>query len=316
MVLSDNAQNYAPLLEPTKGGSSVGTVLHDMLHGVTWVEVLAGGAAGLGEHLGMFPFDTIKTRMQEGNTPFVATARSMLTRERWTHLYRGCVPVVVSAVPAHGAYFGIYETTKRAFGGGNHHGHHGHDSNWAIAVSASCATAAHDAVSVPFDVVKQRMQVDAVGKYTSSVQCFRNVFKHEGLASLYRSLPTTICMNAPQVVCHWLVYEAIKTFLVARNLAPQVEKEEDETAGCFIIAGLAAGTCAAVVSTPLDNIKTQLQLGQNKTFSEAGHKIFRQRGIVGFWTGVLPRACYMAPSAAIVMTTYEFTKNALAFLEE
>jgi solute carrier family 25 iron transporter 28/37 len=319
-------QAQAPLAFTPGSGSS------SLLHGMTVVEVIAGGAAGLGEHLCMFPFDTIKTRMQEANRSFVPTLTQMLRKERWSNLYRGCVPVVVAAVPAHGAYFGIYEAAKRAMI--TRSGSSSDTSrNMAIAVSASCATAAHDFVSVPFDVIKQRMQVDAVHRFPSSLSCFRELLKTEGVASLFRSLPTTVCMNAPQVVCHWIVYETIKKFLIERHMAHSAAdllhpssffartegegggEDENESAWSFILAGLCAGSCAAVVSTPLDNIKTSLQLGQQAAFRESAKSIFRERGLVGFWTGVLPRALYMAPSAAIVMTTYEFTKNALSFLE-
>lgn len=276
----------------------------------------------------MFPFDTVKTRMQEANRAFVPTLSQMLRQERWSNLYRGCVPVVVAAVPAHGAYFGIYEASKRALVTPDASAA---DKNLAIAASASLATVAHDFVSVPFDVVKQRMQVDVQHRFPSSLRCFQDVLRNEGVGSLYRSLPTTVCMNAPQVVCHWVVYEAVKRMLrhsgkpapeasadkLASFLA-QTEGEggaEEDATLSVMLAGLCAGTCAAVVSTPLDNVKTSLQLGQHTSFAVAGRAILRERGVAGFWTGVVPRALYMAPSAVIVMTTYEFTKSALSFLE-
>jgi solute carrier family 25 iron transporter 28/37 len=274
----------------------------------------------------MFPFDTIKTRMQEANTSFLPTVSQILRRERWSNLYRGCVPVVVAAVPAHGAYFGIYEATKREMM--NQTG----NRNWAIAVSASCSTAGHDIVSVPFDVVKQRMQVDVGRQFQSSMSCLRTILATEGAASLFRSLPTTVAMNAPHFVCHWMVYEAIKSCLIAEQEAASAPlfqahsllaategegggAEGDEATWKFVLAGLCAGTCAAFVSTPLDTVKTSLQLGQNTRFTDSIRRIFRERGVIGFWSGVVPRALYMAPSAAIVMTTYEFTKRALSFLE-
>ena len=70
---------------------------------------------------------------------------------------------------------------------------------------------------------------------------------------------------------------------------------------------------AAAVSTPLDNIKTQLQLGHHKSAALAMAAITKERGLIGgFFKGVVPRVCHMAPSAAITLTTYEAMKTLLA----
>lgn len=281
------------------GGHSHGMDEHALADGFALHEVLAGATAGLAEHLAMFPFDTIKTRMQDEGHTFRMTMNKVIKTEPWRHLYRGCVPVLCSAVPAHGAYFGVYEAAKRRFGADQ--------SNYGIALAAACATMAHDAVSIPFDVVKQRMQVDASNQYRNSLDCCRSILRSEGVSALFVSLPTTVAMNIPHMATQWLVYETIKDSLVRRG------EVEDESALHFVLAGLAAGGCAAAVSTPLDNIKTQLQLGHYKSAAEAVTAIARQRGVLGgFFKGALPRVCHMAPSAAITLTTYEAMKSLLA----
>lgn len=274
--------------------------------GMTTKEIIAGGVAGLAEHIGMFPFDTIKTRMQSEAKTFTVVVTGIVRNERWTHLYRGCVPVLWSAVPAHGAYFSIYEATKRKMSTAGED-----DSTAGIAVSAAFATVAHDTVSIPFDVVKQRMQVDAAGVHRNSFACFRHVVRSEGVSALFVALPTTTLMNIPHMTTQWLVYEKIKRLLLRRG------EEENEMAVHFVLAGLAAGASAACISTPLDNIKTRLQLGMDKSFVAAAKNIYAAHGyrLSGFWTGVVPRICNMAPSAAITLVTYESVKNALRFLD-
>lgn len=134
-----------------------------------WSELFAGATAGLAEHLLMFPFDTVKTRMQSGTSRSLKTAfRSIFREERFAHLYRGCVPVLASAVPAHAAYFSAYEAFKRLFG---------KYDNIGIAICACSSAAAHDVISTPFDVVKQRMQMDKRRTYKSSYQCFGHILK-------------------------------------------------------------------------------------------------------------------------------------------
>ncbi|KAG5499142.1 hypothetical protein GH5_03849 [Leishmania sp. Ghana 2012 LV757] len=264
-------------------------------------EVVAGGAAGFAEHFLMFPCDTVKTRMQGGRARSIRhVVRHVWNHERLTHLYRGCVPVLVSAIPAHGVYFSVYEALKRLFG---------KDTNVAIAVAASFATVAHDSVSTPFDVVKQRMQMDQRRCFTTSVECARRIVRSEGIGALFASLPTTVVMNIPHFSAYWLAYEG---FLASRGQG-SVRHREDEVTVDYLAAGFVAGACAAVVSFPFDTVKTHLQLGHALGFRHTLRELIRQRGIRGVFSGVVPRILYTAPSGAIMMTTYETVKNALAF---
>lgn len=295
------------------------------VEGMSLREVIAGSVAGFTEHIGMFPFDTIKTRMQSEGLSFRAVVTQMLYHERWAHLYRGCAPVLCSAVPAHGAYFSIYEAMKRKLRGRNSlddgsttaagsssssSSSHHHDRTHHIILAAASATLAHDAVSIPFDVVKQRMQIDSEDRFRNSWHCFKSVVRKEGIGALFLSLPTTTIMNIPHVATQWIVYERMKRFLRLQD------EEENELAVHFVLAGLAAGSAAASVSTPLDNVKTRLQLGRNHTFSSAVRDIYANRGIAGFWRGVLPRMMNMAPSSALTLATFEVMKNSLAFMDQ
>lgn len=276
----------------------------DEILAMTPLEMVAGGIAGFCEHTVMFPCDTIKSRMQQrateaGHRSMRDTFVRVLREERVTHLYRGCTPVVMSAVPAHAAYFGLYEATKRAVGGDA--------AAPQYAAAAAAATFGHDAVSTPFEVVKTRMQVDSERRFASSFGCARSILRSEGIMALFVSFPTTVCMNVPQIATHWIVYESCKAYLTEVR-----HQQEDEKAFHFIASGLLAGACAAVVSAPLDVVRTQLQLG-NPIHNPArlAQFVYARGGIQGLFTGVVPRICFMAPSAAIVMTVYEKTKVAL-----
>eukprot|EP00662_Eupelagonemidae_sp_cell21_P049905 gene49905-35433_t len=68
----------------------------------------------------------------------------------------------------------------------------------------AAACAAHDTCSVPFDVVKQRLQEGAVSRGSSGCrsggcrgasEVAAWMWRREGAAAFYRSLPTTIAMN-------------------------------------------------------------------------------------------------------------------------
>ncbi|CCW67260.1 unnamed protein product [Phytomonas sp. Hart1] len=261
-------------------------------------ELIAGAVAGFAEHVIMFPFDTIKTRVQSGSICGISDAFCGAWKgERIWHMYRGCMPILLSALPAHASYFGAYEAFKRITG----------DSNVGVAMSASIATIAHDTVSTPFDVIKQRMQMDRTRNFKSSFRCCKYILKCEGLRAMYVSLPTTVLMNVPHSATYWLVYEAF--FSIFNNSS--CKSEEDHITFDYLAAGFLAGAGAAVVSFPMDTIKTHLQLGHGQGFSPVLRDLISKRGMRGIFAGVLPRILYTAPSGALMMVAYQTTKDIL-----
>ena len=61
----------------------------------------------------------------------------------------------------------------------------------AHASAGVLSTIVHDGVMTPFDVAKQRMQMDG-SSYRSFVHCLTSVVRTEGVAALYVALPTTV----------------------------------------------------------------------------------------------------------------------------
>ena len=108
-------------------------------------------------------------------------------------------------------------------------------------------------------------------------------------------------MNLPHCVTHWIVYERAKKLL-------GISGEEDEFTPTFAAAGFAAGACAAFVSTPFDVVKTELQLQKARHLTDASRNIWLRAGIRGFMTGAVARIGFIAPSAMVLMSTYEAVK--------
>lgn len=258
-------------------------------------EVIAGAIAGFAEHFVMFPCDTIKTRLQTGSSANVRAAlHTIFRKERLTHLYRGCIPTLASAAPAHAAYFSVYEASKRTLGG----------SSSGIAISGVFATAAHDIVSTPFDVIKQRMQMDHIRSFATSIDCARGVMASEGPIAFIRSVPTTLAMNIPFGLTYWLVYENARVTLQSGHL-----QEEAETSKDFLLAGCVAGGSAAFISFPMDTIKTHQQLQSGRSFRHTVRTLIRRRGPRGLYWGASARIVHTSASGAIMMVTYENVKK-------
>lgn len=210
-----------------------GTFVHHMV---------AGSFAGFVEHAGMYPVDWIKTHMQANRHASSQDMSRFVQKQSLRTMYRGVTAVFAGVVPAHSAYFSIYEVAKERFGA-NKRGHH----PMAAAASGAVATISHDLVMTPLDVVKQRMQL---GVYSGVLQAMKSMIKHEGISSLYLSLPTTILMNIPAASVNVAVNESCRRFL---------NPSGDFDMRTFFISGTIAGGIAGAVTNPLDVIKTRLQ---------------------------------------------------------
>lgn len=288
------------------------------------VNMLAGALAGISEHVVMYPVDSIKTRMQVVTTPamtnfntgvttevyktMTSTFRAVSTTEGTKRLWKGVSSVFMGAGPAHAVYFGTYEMTKEAFGG-NQQG----QQILATGAAGSMATIASDALMNPFDVIKQRMQIQG-SEHKTALSAARAVYRAEGLRAFYISYPTTLTMSIPFTAVQFSTYEELK------RLANPVDAYSPVT---HVVCGGISGAFGAAVTTPLDVCKTLLQTKGTSTNPEirncrgmldACSLIYRNMGLMGFTRGIVPRVLTFMPSNALCWLSYEFFK--MFFLSE
>ncbi|TPX53306.1 hypothetical protein SeMB42_g00861 [Synchytrium endobioticum] len=272
------------------------------------VNLMAGAIAGITEHSVMYPMDAIKTRMQVLHSNVVYTTISsavsrMMTTEGFASLWRGVSSVIVGAGPAHALYFATYERCKVLFGG-DQDGHH----PLRVGAAGACATIVSDGVMNPFDVIKQRMQMQA-GSHRTMTACAVHTARTEGLAAFYISYPTALTMSIPFQSIHFASYEYFrKTLNPSGTYDPKTH----------VVSGAAAGAIAAAATTPLDVCRTLLQtkgLSSNVSIRharglfDAATIIYQTEGINGFARGLRPRILSHMPATAICWTTYEALKH-------
>ena len=213
-------------------------------------------------------------------------------------LYRGVTPVALGSIPSHAVQFGAYEGMKEYLDAGKE------TSTATSAVAGAFATMCHDAIVTPFDVVKQHMQLNPK-KYAGLVGSFGCILKEHGWKAFYVSYSTTLIMNAPFMAAYFASYEKLKSVL---GEYPSLEGHLTH-----FLAGGGAGALAGCISTPIDVIKTRLQLGNMFHLKASGpfdvaRQIYKEQGLLGFTRGMTARIVYFIPSAAITWTTYEGVK--------
>jgi solute carrier family 25 iron transporter 28/37 len=211
---------------------------------------IAGSLAGVTEHVSMFPFDTIKTNMQAygGRYTALQTAQRLYKAEGLAKFWRGASILASGCVPAHAIYFSVYEASKAKLVP-KFHDKNNQVHPYAYALTGALATAVHDLVLTPFDMLKQRTQI-ASRATTGLTSLLSYVIQKEGFRSLYRSYPITLLMNVPQAATIVCVNETLKVQYRPKN--------GHNVLSYFFCAGI-AGSLAATMTIPLDNIKTRLQ---------------------------------------------------------
>ncbi|CAF1603311.1 unnamed protein product [Adineta ricciae] len=251
----------------------------------------------------------------------------MMANEGFFRPVRGMHVVASAAGPAHALYFSCYERMKLLFSGSSQVGH----NPIANGLAGCFATLFHDALMVPADAIKQRLQIYA-SPYAGAIDCLQKIRQREGLSVLYRSYTTQLTMNIPFHSVHLVTYELLQDYLnYARTYDPL----------SHVISGAGAGAIASAVTTPLDVCKTLLNTQECCLASTGGptcsvprgspgtsmntvatqearglitaiRVIYMQGGIPAFFKGLTPRVLYQMPSTAVAWSCYEFFKHSFA----
>jgi solute carrier family 25 iron transporter 28/37 len=95
------------------------------------------------------------------------------------------------------------------------------------------------------DPVKQRLQL---GHYKGLQDALKEMIRHEGIASMYRSFPVTLGTNIPYGMIMVGTNECLKDKFS--------HSSSELTLGVTLGASSVAGLVAAATTTPLDRIKT------------------------------------------------------------
>lgn len=198
-------------------------------------KVLAGiGAGALGSFIGN-PTELSLIRMQADATLPPAERRNyrgifdavrrIVAEEGVTGLWKGSSPTVVRAMALNVAMLATSDEVKERLAP--------HYSARATSViSAIISGVAASVASLPFDMIKTRLQKQKPGadgslRYTGFLDCARKIAAEEGAAAFYTGLGTYITRIAPHAIVTLLVLDALNdavTSYGARRAAAESQK--------------------------------------------------------------------------------------------
>jgi solute carrier family 25 (mitochondrial carnitine/acylcarnitine transporter), member 20/29 len=132
-------------------------------------------------------------------------------------------------------------------------------------------------VEYPFDVVKTRIQTIT---NDNSYQCARKMLKEEGIKSFYYGYTARIWACAAS---GGLLFGSNEYFKMKLNV------NKDKLCYNFFLASFLTGCVEAVVYTPLDLVKSRMQikLYGDLNFRANANLIYQKEGIAGFYRGLI-----------------------------
>lgn len=226
-------------------------------------------------------------------------------------LWSGLPPTLLMAIPATVVYFTVYDRLRADmwYWSGS-----GHQPLWIPVFCGAAARCIAATTISPLEMVRTKMQSKKLS-YWEVGNAIKQLIKSEGPLSLWRGLGPTLMRDVPFSSIYWACYEYMKQRMDQRQ--PTLEFS--------LTAGAISGSIAAITTLPFDVAKThrQIELGEkdlmdsSKQQSKATSRktadilknIYRQSGVTGLFSGIVPRVIKVAPSCAIMISCYELGKQ-------
>ncbi|XP_068643098.1 uncharacterized protein [Aristolochia californica] len=305
-----------------------------------WREFIWGAIAGaFGEGV-MHPIDTIKTRVQsqavingcQNQKNIIQMVRTVWAADGIRGFYRGVSPAVTGSLATGATYFGVIESTKKWI----EEEHPTLGGHWTHFIAGAVGDTLGSFVYVPLEVMKQRMQIQGTKKswnssilqksigqksgeqmycyYTGMLQAGCSIWKEHGLRGLYAGYWSTLARDVPFAGLMVTFYEALKNVSEygTQKFQLNVDHYVSSSLEGFVLGGLAGGF-SAYLTTPLDVVKTRLQVQGSTTrytgWSDAIRRIWMVEGTKGLLKGSVPRIIWYVPASALTFMAVEFLRE-------
>lgn len=129
------------------------------------------------------------------------------------------------------------------------------------------------------------------------------IWQERGIKGFFQGFVPTTARQAANSATRFTAYTTLKQFAEG-YVAPG---EKLGTLSTFAIGGI-AGIITVYITQPLDTVKTRMQsLEASKNYKNSfvcAARIFKDEGVLTFWSGAVPRLARLILSGGIVFTMY------------
>lgn len=188
--------------------------------------LLAGAIARVGSATVISPLELIRTKLQSQKQSYrelTNLIRSAVETEGWRSLWRGLGPTLLRDVPFSAMYWYNYERAKSFLCQRNNTP----EPTFSISfISGALSGSIASIVTLPFDVVKTRRQVE-LGELqaknlscqgSSTFRCMRLIVTEQGISGLFAGFLPRLIKVAPACAIMISTYEFGKAFFRKHNL--------------------------------------------------------------------------------------------------
>ncbi|GMM32928.1 Mtm1 protein [Saccharomycopsis crataegensis] len=246
-----------------------------------------------------------------------------------TSLWKGVSLALFIAIPGNMVYFAGYDHLKSNIPF--------IPSYFTPLVSGAIARTGAVIAIAPIELVKTRFQAmpSSSSSSSSSSSPLTTLLKDtihavrvRGLGQLFKGLELTLWRDVPFSAIYWASYEFFKHRL---SLLNRINNSSDVAFVSFL-SGSLSGTIAAIATNPFDVGKTRLQVAADEPADTAGVRntlikrlrkkrpsmfkflgdIAKNEGVGALYVGLTPRILKIAPSCAVMISSYEISKHYFA----
>mmetsp|Transcript_60906 Transcript_60906/g.145154 ORF Transcript_60906/g.145154 Transcript_60906/m.145154 type:complete len:349 (-) Transcript_60906:185-1231(-) len=289
----------------------------------TAVYMVAGAAAGVSVEVCTFPLDCLKTRAQSRDGLRLPGA--------FRGVYRGVGTAIASAAPSSALFFVVYELShgalRRSLGvDKDDHNCRASTACSAAAIASTLGEAAACTLRVPTDIVKQRLQTGYARDVSEAVRSLIS----GGLPLVKDSFRTTALRDIMHSSVQFPIYEGLKLTMMChfspRGKATAATPSDELKPFALATCGSAAGALSAFVTTPLDWLRTRVNLRMGDSAPQAvsaqgssyravvlkeARDTLQQQGLRGLFAGAGFRAATMGVGGFVFFGAFEGAKRCL-----
>jgi len=140
----------------------------------------------------------------------------------------------------------------------------------------------------------------------SSTRRIQQIALESGFSSLYRGYFPLVSRDLPFTITKFLVYDSVQKALLAAF--PVAQEEAGLTLGVSLVAGVLAGLAGAVLTTPTDNVLTQLSGNTDKGWKDVIKDLIQEGGFFNIFRGVGLRCIYFGSLISLQFFLYDYFK--------
>lgn len=273
------------------------------------ISLISGGLAGISVDIGLFPIDTLKSRLQSG-------IKSINNKK--INIFSGIKSTFLGSFPSAAGFFVTYDYISNQINKKymNNHKNQMKNDNCNVVynpfiymISAICGECIAVLIRNPFELIKQNLQV---GNFTSNKEAIMFIYNKYGMKGFYNGYFITVIREIPFSLIQFPLYEYLKSNYIRKAGKDNVTKLQ------IMSCGALAGGVSAFVTTPIDVIKTRVM---TYTGSESSLKssvlsvvneINRSNKLL-YFSGCHWRVLYISVGGMCFFSTNEFMKKTLGY---